>query len=53
MARDNIFDEFGLDKSDPDSIEKLMRIARGEDPDDEDPSQLDDEEFIEFLEERY
>jgi hypothetical protein len=36
MAKENIFTEFDLDASDPDSIEKMMKIARGEDPDDED-----------------
>lgn len=58
MARENIFTEFDLDASDPDSIEKMMRIARGEDHDEEyDLSQLNnpdtDENLVEFLEERY
>ncbi len=44
MPRENIFTEFDLDASDPDSIEKMMKIARGEDHDDED-------EHLEIIEE--
>ena len=35
MERDNIFEEFDLDPSDPDSIDKLIDICNLQEDDDE------------------